>query len=651
MQLLRSRTLVTRVVRKLKLDIPTSQPERSPSQVVQQVKHWMGIAPPRITASSIQQAVASAMANLRIYGSGTTRLIDVVYESPDPQLAADFANTLVNEYIQQEQEQRRDASQYTNKWLNDQIDALRHTVERSEADLLAYASRNGLVYTNDNNTVADERLRQLQTQLSRAQAERMTRQARYESGNAAAPETLGEILDSPMLRDQYGRLTDLRQQRADLIALLTPSHPKVKRIESQLAELNVAIAKSTSDIMGRIRTEFEAAQREEALLAAAYRNQADLVLSQGSKAVEYSVLKGEADSHRQLYESMLQKVNEAGVVTAMRASAARVVDPAEPPFLPSKPDVLFNTTLGLAGGLLFGVALAFFRQGSDRRLHWPGETSQLLNVRELGIIPLDSAGRTRRHARALLPWAGRDAGAGGFIPLPKGQTEPSLLEEGVRATATSILFATDSGRGARVLVVTSANPAEGKTTAITQLGASLALTGRKTLLIDGDIRRPRLHDVFASSEGPELAGILTEARPIEDYSPDDLACSTDIPGLFTLASGTRTALLPHLLYGTRLPALLQRLRRHFDHILIDTPPMLQLSDARIWARNADAVILMVRAGYTTRDVLSTVVRQLSDDGTPLLGTVLTCWNPQNSPYKDVYRQYTAYLSNNNGRTA
>lgn len=644
-ELLRSKTLVARAVRAVQLNRAFEQPKQpSWRDTVEQWKQRLRLAPVPRPATSTQLAVQEALANLKVHGSGQTRIVEIVYESSDPQLAADFVNALTKEYIEQELESRWKSSQTTNAWLAGQLDDLRLKLEKSQEQLLAYASQNGLVYTQDKNSVADEKLRQLQAEVSRAQAERMTKQARYESALNSPPESLPQILDNPLLRDQYAKMIELRREYADLTSLLTPSHYKVKRVEAQLAELNGTIKKETSNILNRTRSEFESAQRQEKLLTDAYGKQAALVLNQANKSVRYSVLKGEADSNRQLYEAMLQKVKEAGIATAVRASTARVVDPAEPPILPVKPNVPFNTSIGLASGLIFGLMFAFLRQGSDQRLYRPGDVSEFLNVKELGVIPIAEQTARKRLRSSWIP-PGREAGADGSLSLigpPPLNTEASVLQEGVRATATSILFAAEGGGDSRLLVCTSANAGDGKTTTISQLGVSLARTNRKVLLIDGDIRKPQLHDLFAVNGQPGLTDILSDTRPVEECPIETMVQRTTVPGLYVLSSGSHSN--PNLLYSARLVPLLLRLRARFDHVLIDTSPILQVSDARVWARHADAVILVLRAGSTTRDTASTVMRQLAEDGTPLLGTVLNYWNPSDSPYKDKY--YGTYSATN-----
>jgi succinoglycan biosynthesis transport protein ExoP len=631
MELLRSRALVSRVVQRLHLDeVATSAPE--PQSLLQNLRHAVRYGnAPQAAPTERQAAVAAALSHLKINGFGATRLVEISFESPKPQLAADFLNVLTSEYLLQDFEQRSQASESTSKWLASELRELKRKVEQSDIALLAYASQHGIVYMDGKNNVVDEKLRQLQAELSKAQAERMMKQSRLESANSASPGSIPDVLDSPLLRDQQAKLGELKREYADLSTVLTPNHYKAKRVEAQIREIEQSIEKRTREVEQRIATEFDAAKRQEDYLSAAYQQQSALVLAQASKAVRYGVLKGEADSERQLYESMLQKVKEASMATGVRTSVARVVDAAEPPTFPSKPNVPLNTGVGLASGLLLGVVFAFFRAGSDTRLRQPGEARELFGVQELGVIPV--GGRHR-----LFP--GRPSN------LDLRQSEPMLPmdHEWVSAAATSIRFATDAVRGSssRVLVLTSANPGEGKTTATAQLGMSLAAGGESVLLVDGDMRRSRLHKIFGLAKAGGLSELMADQKTIEGAMAGSVIRRTRVPGLSVLTAGVDSNEGGQLLNGDRLGVLIKYLRRQFNWILIDAPPMLQLCDARVLARHADAAILLVRSEQTTRDAVAIAVQRLEEDGIMLLGVILNHWKPgSSSPYYESYRKYVA----------
>jgi succinoglycan biosynthesis transport protein ExoP len=327
---------------------------------------------------------------------------------------------------------------------------------------------------------------------------------------------------------------------------------------------------------------------------------------------------------------MLQKVKEANMANGVRTSVARVVDPAEPPTFPSKPNIPLNTGVGLASGLLLGVVFAFFRAGSDRVLRQPGEARELFGVPELGAIPAGG------HDRIL-------AGRSSPLELGHGKTQLPMDYEWVRAAATSIRFATDADQdnSSRVLVLTSANPGEGKTTAIAQLGMSLAAAGESVLIVDGDLRRSRLHKIFGTVKAGGLSDLLADQRGVDRAVTPDVIRRTQVPGLSLLTAGVAGSDGAQLLNSDRLAVFIKHLRRQFSWILIDAPPMLQLCDARVLARHADAAILLVRSGHTTRDAVAMAMQRLEEDGIALLGVILNHWKPGDSPYYESYRKYVS----------
>ena len=593
----------------------------------------------------------AAADNLKVRAAGQTRIIELLFDSTNPKLAADFLNTLTNDYIDQNIEVRWQMSQRTADWLGRQLDDMRIKLERSEDALQAYARQTGLLFTGDKQgdkqNVSEEKLRQLQTSLSTAQAERVARQSKWEIARAAAAETLPDVLNDPSLREYQGKLADLRRQQAELVATYKPEYSKVKRVEAQIAEIGKTLERERKSILERIRHEFDEASRREALLALAYGTQARLVTADGEKSIKYNILKREVDSNRQLYDAMLQKVKESSIASAMRASNARVVDPAKPPRQPYKPSLSMNAAIGLLAGLFLGVAFVVMREREDRTLQEPGDAPFWLNVPELGVIPsaLSSSRLKMSHyyGRKELPAAKLEPGlmpvvkagsangsAEDRIELVTWQRKASMLAEAFRVVLASLLFTGNNGSRPRVLVMTSASPREGKTTVTANLGIALAEIRQKVLLIDADLRKPRLHDIFGLANEKGLSTLLME-RPWAPELMDGIVQQTKIPGLFVLPSGPATEAAANLLYSATLPELLAQFKKEFDMVILDTPPMLQMPDARVISRIADGVLLVFRAGQTTRDAAIAARQRFGEDETRVVGTILNGWDPKRSP--------------------
>ncbi len=603
-------------------------------------------------------AIAMASGNIALHWMPQTRVIEVAADSTDPAVAAQFVNVLTNEFIEQNMEARWQTSERTTDFLGHQLEDFKIKLEQAEERLQQYASQTGLVVTSDKDNLAEKKLNDLQQALSKAQSDRVTAQSKYETASKSPLETLPEVLDDSSLRDYRVKLTDLRRSKAELSSSLTAEHPRVKRVQAEIDSLEAAVEKERDSILRRIRNDFDTASRHEALLQADYTAQSKLVSGQSVNLSHYNILKREADTLRTLYDTMLQKVKEAGVLSAMRATNIRVVDAALPPGAPYKPNMLRNCLLGTLGGLMAGIILVLVKEREDRTVQAPGEMSFYLNVPELGVIPNDKTTASRRlsyvaGARILPGGAashangnGNGAGTSKFSPelVAGASMKPSLLAESFRATLSSILFSGEDSDRPRVIVVTSAKPGEGKTTVASNLALSLAEINRKVLLIDADLRRPRIHSLFGIESDWGLRDVLLD-HPLPEGMNSPFLPSGH-PDLFLLPVGTPGSGVANQLYSPRLATLLERARREFDTVIIDTPPMIQISDARVVGRLADGVVLVVRSNFTTRDTALAASRRFVEDGTRIIGTVLNAWDPRKTvgygygyDYKKVYDSY------------
>ena len=629
LRILQSETLVNRVVTKLGLE---QRPE---------------------FAGKKAEARKRAQENLKVRQARTSRIVEVLFDSTDPQLAADFVNALAEEYIQQNVEVRWRATQRTGDWLGQQLDDLKAKLTESEERLQSYAQASDLVFTGERDNAAATTLRQIQEELSRAYADRVSRQSRYEMAAQAPPESLPEVLDSTILREHGVRLTELKRQLAELRPSYKPAHYRVQRVESQIVELEGALARERKNILDRVHNEYESALRREELLSAAYRSQARKVSSQSAKAIHYDTLRREMDANRQLYESMLQKVKEAGIASAMKATNVRVVDPAAPPGRPYKPNVPLNAALGLLSGTCLGIVMVILRERGerareavDRSIKGPGDAAYL-QVPELGVIPSETID-LELEGRPLVKRGGGN-GRPVRIELVAAEGRRSIVAESFRATLTSILMTTRGARRSRAMVVTSPAPGEGKTTAVSNLAISLAQIGARVLIADADLRQPRMHEVFGLSKEWGLSNVLQDQTPVAEYAAGSLGLETRIPGLYCLPAGPEPRNIQNLLYSTRLAELLRRLRQEFHMVLIDTPPVLHIPDARILARLADSVILVLRAGQTTHEAALAVRQRLAEDGTPVLGTILNHWDPAAAGDRYGSDYYSRYYYGYRGR--
>ena len=623
-KILQSNTLIERALEQLHI---SSLADLNPHP--NDTAGWRHILKPIAGAAESETLTEAAAKNLKVSVAGQTRIVEVAFDATEPDLAARFANALTSEFIDQNMQARWQMSHQTSEWLLGQLDDVRGKLHGSENALQAYARRQGLIYTGDKQNVSEEKLRQLQAELSKAQADRVEKQSRFEIAGTAAAGTLPEVLNDANLQALETSLADLRRKQAELGVTFTPDYSRTKTLRAETAALESAIDEKRAAIVSRIDNELREARRREQLLTTAYATQTVLVTGDSEKSIQYEMLKREVDTNRQIYEAMLQRVKESAIASAMKASNVRVIDPAKPPLHPYKPNVPIASAAGLLCGAMFGLVTIVIRARTDSSVHEPGDAGLLLGIPELGVIP--AAARGRKSSSPVLTLFHPDNefdNPGNQLTLSIGNS-PAVADS-FRTVLASIIFGEATERK-RVLVITSASPGEGKTTAAANLAITLANMNRRVLLIDGDIRSPRIHDIFGLDNSMGITDLLRKT-PADD-SFDSLIRRTASENLYVLTSGPAIQAGADLLFSRAMPALIARCRERFDMVIIDAPPVLSMPDARVLARTADAAVLIARAGRTTRPAVQAAFRRLVDDHTPVLGIILNGWNVKSSPYK------------------
>jgi capsular exopolysaccharide synthesis family protein len=629
-RILQSKSLIERALNKLRSASDEEAKAKSRSASLTPLRAG---SPGTVTREG--ESLEQISKRLKVNQSGETRIVEIAFDAGDPVEAARFANALTSEFIQANMESHLEMNRRTTDWLLSQLDDLRGKLKTSETALQNYARQQGLIYTNGSESISEEKLRQLQTELSKAQAERVDRQSRSEVAHSVTDDTVPDVLNDNNLRAMESSLTDLRRQEADLGVVFKPDYTKAKRIRAEIEALESAIAAKRTEIVSRVDHELLESQRREQLLAGAYTRQMRFVADDSDKSIQYDMLKHDVDTNRQIYQAMLQRVKESSIASALKATNVRVLDPANPPDRPYKPNLPANSGAGMLCGLMIGVAGILVRAKANASVQEPGEAGLLLGIPELGVIPAAQTGRKRvAPARGLLLSSMQSETPETASTYPENS---SVIADSFRSVLASILF-TSARRRQQVLVVTSANPGEGKTTAATNLGATLANMKRKVLLIDGDIRSPRLHSIFGLDNSLGLTNVLQQIAHHDVPKIHSPIRQTAIPNLHVLTSGPAVESGADLLFSTSMPALIARYREEYEMILIDTPPMLLMPDARFLSRVADGVVLIARAGKTGRDAIQAACRRLLEDRTPIVGVVLNDWNSKLSKYS-YYSNY------------
>lgn len=639
-KVLSTQSLLDRVTDKLNAD-PNLKVE-IPRDRFAEWRKALRLGPQPVTPRSA--VIASTAATLHVQAAHGSRVVEISCDSTDSRLAAAFLNTLADEYIEQTIERRWETAKHTGQWLERQLDDVKIKLEKSEDTLQNYASAANLVFTGDDDSkdrsnVADQKMSELQRELSEAQADRIVKQARYEMASSGRSDSMAQVLDDTSLRANDLKLADLRRALADATQTFGPVHPQVKKLQAQIAQTEADQKKARDKIVERIYNDFREAERREKLLSSDYQAQAAVLTEQSGKLTHYNILKREVDINRQLYESLLQKVKESGISAALRASNLQVIDAAQPAKGPSGPDVRFASVCGLLLGLTGGIGFVSVRERMSSVLIAPGDPGFHLGLPELGLIPSYSIDRRGRKSSVLALTAGAAPGAGRELAVRQTKSR-SLSAEAFRALLTSILYL-GRQRRSNVLIVASPGAGEGKTTVVSNLALAFAETNRSVLLIDCDTRKPKLHRIFDIPNDTGLLDILAQKEPLDEARTADEWRKTRFEGVCIVPSGPDRESSQALLHSQRLRELMDLARRRFDVVLIDTPPMMHLADARIVGSLVDGVVLVVRSNQTSRQCAISVKERLAEDGIPMFGVVLNDWNPNAAGYYG-YESYAQY---------
>lgn len=610
------------------------------------------------TQDDLADAIRTIVAkNLVVKQLGPSKAVEVMFSFPDRNFAVLFTNSLVDEYANYSMEDQRNTGRRTVSWLTSQLDDTRQRLQQSATAVQDYATQSGLLFINQpsgnsaglGTDISGTKLAQIQAELSHAEDDRVATQSHNDIAQSASPEQLSDALSDPHASELHAKITDLERERAELLTTYTENNDRVRRVDAQLVPLLTAYHSLQSALQHRVASDYKTALRREQLLTATYKNEAAVVTDRANKAIQYNILKRELESNQQQYDALLVQVKQANIASEVKISPIRIFDPARAPIRPTSPDVPVNAAVGLAGGLLTGVFLSLARTKNVRTLYKPGTLQPATELRELGVIPRNAKSlRTqsqnihRIHARSdlevqlsCIPQAQSQI-RHQTVELVAWSNKEGIVAEAFRALLTSVIFSENAHKQLKVLVFTSARPLEGKTTLTCNLAISMAALGRRVLLIDADLRKPRLHNIFDLENNVGLSTLLQVPSALREVKNIIQDCF--VPNLSILTSGPTDFASGILLQTGGLAELLGDLRNQFDTILIDTPPTLLTADARMIGNKADAVLLVTRAGQTSSEDAMSINKLFKEDGTFVLGSI---FNDYSLPNLDHSYYYTA----------
>jgi polysaccharide biosynthesis transport protein len=583
-------------------------------------------------------AILSAfLGRLSVRRVPNSRLVEVSFEAQDPQLAALVVNAHVQNFIEQNFRSKYDATTQASTWLSAELEELRMKVEKSEDDRIAYERKNQIWQIDEKQDITTQKLADLSRAVTDAQTALADKEALYHMALSADVDSLPAIRENGLVSELLRRKSDLAEQYADALNQYGPNFPKVQRLAEQQKQVEDDLAKARKAAVDSIKEEYETAKSHVVILQQALDKQKADANDLAEKLVNYHILQHDADANKQLYNGLLEKLKEAGISAGLRSSNIRVVDPALAPTIPSRPQKTRNISLALVVGLIGGIGLALFREYLDNTVKSPDDIETLTGLPSLAVVP--SLPSSNGHHGRL----SRLNGEAGVEQLPEERIEllsfvqpKSQISEAFRALRTSLLLS-QAEHPPQVILVTSALPREGKTTAATNLGVTLAQLGDKTLLIDSDLRKPGLRRALDLGMANErgLSSYLAGVCSLEEVTvPHPL-----IKNLAAVITGPVPPSPADLLSSHRMREAITELRHRFKFIVIDSPPIMAATDAVILSALTDGVLLVVRSGETPKEAFTRTRDLLSAVKCRLLGVVLNAVNPSAPDYYYSYRYY------------
>ena len=602
-------------------------------RIVTKIQPGSGSSTDRTEAPSPEETRAQSrtidafLSALTVSPIRNSRLVELTFDSPDPALSARVANGVAKAYIEQSLEFKFLSSKEASDWLADRLGDQRKQVEKSEQALQRYREQTtDAVSLEERQNIVVQKLADLNTAVTRAKTERLEKEAAYNQirtlqNDHEALDIFPAILSNAFVQQQKAELADLQRQQAQLSEKLGANHPDMLKIGLAIRTAEAKIQAETIKIVQAMQSDYQRSLSQERSLTAALEQQKRDALDLNRKGIEYGVLLRDAASNRQIFESLMQRTKETGISGELRTSNIRVVDAAETPRRPVTPNTRNNLLIGLISGSVLAIGLAFFFEYIDNRIKTPDEIPRYLGIPFLGMVP------------ALFL---NDSQA----PLISVAT-PLNFGESFRALRTNVIFSSTEP-GLRSVVVTSTAPSEGKTLVATNLAVALAQSGQRVLLIDADMRKPRVHAVFGKAREPGLSDVLVGTAKFAQTIH-----ATAVQGLWLIPAGTPPPNPAELLSAKRFADLMASLGRHFDWAIIDTPPIMAVTDSAIVSHLTSGVLFVIGAEMTNRYAAQRAVAQLGRAKAKFVGAVLNRVDLKHHAYyySNYYRrEYNDYYA-------
>src|SRR4030042_1313919 len=559
-----------------------------------------------------------------------SRLVNVSFTSFNPELSAKVVNAIADSFITLNLESKFEATSQASEWLQKQLEVMKAKVEQAEEKLNEYAAKNEIIFLNegqgekgqitDSDNIITKKLSELSTALTEATSERISKEAIYREIISGDSESSSVVMNNPLItslqKDYAAHESEYNQQ----LKTYKPDYPKMVKLREYINQIKKKIDQETKKVVTSIRKDYDAAVKREGYLKSAFEAQKREALNLNQRSIQYLILKREADTNKELYNGLLQRLKETGVSASLTASNIQILDRAEVPKSPFKPKKRLNIMLSIIVGLLGGIGIAFFPEYLDNTIKPPEDIDKRVFLPSLGLVPHYPDNKDNLPVEYIAHGASR-----------------SPIAEAYNSIRTLLLLST-GGKPPRVMAVTSPARDEGKTTTAINTAISFTKADAKVVVIDADMRKPRLHKIFNLDNSTGLSAYLSgNVEFIED-----LLKTTEIPHLSVITSGPTSPNPIELLSSYRLGELIRNLCQNYDFILIDTPPVLGISDALIVSQHTDGVIMVIRSGETPKEAAQEAKKMLEGGNAKILGVVLNSINQGIMRYSYYYNYYKYY---------
>lgn len=551
-------------------------------------------------------------------------LVEIFFQSTDKDLAVKVPNAAYKEYLEFAMQTRQQSYSLIREWLENELQRLANKVEASEKKLYTYGREKNFLALEGEDNVIVKKFVELNKVLTAAQTDRAAKEAQYRQVKERGLDA-PLIINNPLVQKLRGEMIAQEAQVASLAKTFGKNYPQLQAEQAKLADLKSRLNGEVQRTLASIKADYEAALRTENFLREEADRQRKEVERFQDNLVQHNILKRDLQTNAQLYEALLARMKEASVASTMVASNAAIVQPAEPPLKPYKPKKALNMALAVLVGLMGGVGLAFLTEYLDSSIKTSEELERVCRLPSLGVVPLLSS-----NGKQAATDEERQLALATF-------TQPmSMLAEAVFHLRTSLMLSKSGGPPGTVLV-TSPNPIEGKTILSINLASALLLENNRVLIIDTDMRLPKVHKIFEKPLEPGLSSYLTGAAPAADIIQE-----TPIKNLYVIPAGPKPPHPIQLLSSMVLRELMEKLKADFSHIIIDTPPVIGFADARVIAQLVDGVLLVIRHHHTSRDAVKLAIQLLNQAYGNILGVVLNMAQGDKMGSSGYYKYYKYY---------